>query len=187
MPGRDWRVFRYPFLQEGATESAREAVRAHLFEKGYRIARGDGRLRGLAVVPALRALRGRERRARDLERAARALPRAPRATELLDADALARELFGRPIRQILLLHAGAFTAEMIEDLLAEYEALGVRFISLDDALEDPAYHLDPRFARELGQPVPATRCESALQRRRPDVEVAAARRDRRALSLVGTR
>jgi peptidoglycan/xylan/chitin deacetylase (PgdA/CDA1 family) len=144
----DWRVFRYPFLQEGATPSAREAVRAHLFARGYRIAQVTvdfedwewfpvyARCAGPGAEHDLEALRA------DFHEAAR--------KELLAADQRARVLFGRPIRQILLLHAGAFTAEMIDDLLAEYEALGVHFISLDAALEDAAYRVDPRFTASWG-------------------------------------
>lgn len=55
------------------------------------------------------------------------------------ADAAARDLFGRPIPQILLLHVGAFDAVMIDDLLSQYEKLGVRFVSLDEALRDRIY------------------------------------------------
>ena len=75
-----------PVPAGGRDASAREAVRAHLSERGYRIARGDGRLRGLAVVPGVRALRGRGTRSeRDLE-ALRADYRAAARDELLDAD-----------------------------------------------------------------------------------------------------
>ena len=71
---------------------------------------------------------------------------------------------------------------MIDDLLAEYEALGVRFISLDDALEDSVYRIDPRFARELGRTF-LEQVRARPRRRRPRLEVAAAPRDRLALSL----
>lgn len=147
-PRQDWRVFRYPFLQEGATESAREEVRQHLFTRGYRIAEVTIDFEDWQWFPSYArcSQSGSERDLRTL----RALYRAAARKELLAADALAHQLFGRPIRQILLLHAGGFTAEMIEDLLQDYEALGVRFVSLDAALEDSAYQLDPRFARTWG-------------------------------------
>jgi len=148
--GRDWRVFRYPFLQEGASESAREAVRAHLFARGYRIAEVTVDFEDWQWFPAYARCAGAGT-AKEVDEL-RALYRNAARDELLAADALARRLFGRPIRQILLLHAGGFTAEMIEDLLQEYEALGVRFISLDTALEDSAYQLDPRVARGFGSP-----------------------------------
>ena len=145
---RDWRVFRYPFLQEGATESAREAVRAHLFARGYRIAQVTVDFEDWEWFPVYARCSGAGSE-RDVD-VLRADYREAARAELLAADARARELFGRPIRQILLLHAGAFTAEMIEDLLAQYEALGVRFISLDAALEDSVYRIDPRFAASWG-------------------------------------
>ena len=144
----DWRVFRYPFLQEGATPSAREAVRAHLSERGYRIAQVTVDFEDWEWFPVYARCAGAGS-GHDLE-ALRAEYREAARTELLAAVERARALFDRPIRQILLLHAGAFTAEMIEDLLAEYEALGVRFISLDAALEDSAYQIDPRFTASWG-------------------------------------
>jgi len=148
VPGRDWRVFRYPFLQEGATQSAREAVRARLFARGYRIAEVTVDFEDWQWAPSYARCRG-EGSEREVG-ALRRLYLAAARKELLAADALARQLFGRPIRQILLLHAGAFTAEMMDDLLREYDALGVRFVSLDDALEDPAYRVDPRVASSWG-------------------------------------
>lgn len=144
----DWRVFRYPFLQEGVTPSAREAVRAHLFAHGYRIAHVTVDFEDWEWFPVHARCSGANA-GRELAEL-RAGYREAARTELLAADERARALFGRPIRQILLLHAGAFTAEMIDDLLAEYEALGVRFISLDEALEEPAYRIDPRFTASFG-------------------------------------
>jgi peptidoglycan/xylan/chitin deacetylase (PgdA/CDA1 family) len=149
-PGRDWRVFRYPFLQEGTSREMREAVRSQLFERGYRIAEVTVDFEDWEFFPtyvrcadsanahAIEGLRQRYRRAA--------------RESLQSADDLAHSLFGRPVRQVLLLHAGAFTADMIDELLQEYESMGVRFISLDDALRDSIYQLDPRFARKWGSP-----------------------------------
>ena len=50
----------------------------------------------------------------------------------------------RPIKQILLLHIGALVALTLDDLLSAYEAQGVRFIPVRDALEDPVYGIDPK-------------------------------------------
>ena len=98
-PGRDWRVFRYPFLQEGATQSAREAVRAHLFARGYRIAEVTIDFEDWQWFPAFARCSG-EGSEHDVD-ALRVLYREAARKELLEADALARQLFGRPIRQIL--------------------------------------------------------------------------------------
>lgn len=146
--GAEWRVFRFPFLQEGPTERAREAMRAQLAARGYRIAEVTIDFEDWQWFPSYARCQGEGSTAGVAE--LRALYRDAARKELIAADELGRSLFGRPIRQILLLHAGSFTAEMIETLLRDYEALGVRFISLDDALEDSAYQLDPRFARSWG-------------------------------------
>ena len=65
------------------------------------------------------------------------------AAELRWADGAGRELYGRPVRQILLLHAADFTATMMDTLLTVYEKGGARFISLDEALRDPIYATEP--------------------------------------------
>jgi peptidoglycan/xylan/chitin deacetylase (PgdA/CDA1 family) len=151
VPGRDWRVFRYPFLQEGTSQETREAVRSYLFARGYRIAEVTVDFEDWQWFPIFaRCTRGNVDE-RGVDKLRVRYRRAARDT-LLESDRLARHLFGRRIRQVLLLHAGSFTAEMIEDLLDEYEAMGVHFVSLDDALQDSVYHLDPRFARNWGSP-----------------------------------
>jgi peptidoglycan-N-acetylglucosamine deacetylase len=148
--GHDWRIFRYPFLQEGTSQDAREALRQYLFSRGYRIAEVTVDFEDWQWFPIFRRCSG-EADDRDLDKLRARYRRAARDT-LLDSDRQARGLFGRRIRQVLLLHAGEFTADMIEDLLDEYEAMGVRFVSLDDAMQDSVYHLDPRFARNWGSP-----------------------------------
>jgi peptidoglycan-N-acetylglucosamine deacetylase len=149
-PDHDWRVFRYPFLQEGASEATREALRQYLFARGYRIAEVTVDFEDWQWFPIFHRCAGPADE-RDVDKLRARYRRAARDT-LLDSDRQARTLFGRRIRQVLLLHAGEFTADMIDELLDEYEALGVRFVSLDDALQDTVYHLDPRFARNWGSP-----------------------------------
>jgi hypothetical protein len=63
---------------------------------------------------------------------------------LIAADAAARELLGHSMRHILLLHAADFTSVMIDPLIRAYQKRGVRFISLDDAMADPAYQAQPQ-------------------------------------------
>ena len=42
-----------------------------------------------------------------------------------------------------LLHIGAFDARMFPDLIALLRARGFRFITLEQAMSDPAYQTDP--------------------------------------------
>ena len=49
------------------------------------------------------------------------------------------KLFGRNIRQILLLHANAINADFLNELAMMYERNNYKFVSLSKALEDKAY------------------------------------------------
>jgi peptidoglycan/xylan/chitin deacetylase (PgdA/CDA1 family) len=139
---RTWRVFRYPFLREGADLASRAAFREHLARRGYRIAPVTIDFEDWAWnAPYARCL------ARQDRRALAALERSflESASVFLHwADAAARALFGRRIPHVLVLHAGAFDAHIIDKLLALYEARRVRFVSLEYALADPVYASEPQ-------------------------------------------
>ena len=51
----------------------------------------------------------------------------------------AEQIVGRPIPQILLIHANALNADWLEPLLAALAERGYAFISLEEALADPVY------------------------------------------------
>jgi hypothetical protein len=59
-------------------------------------------------------------------------------------------LFKRPVKHILLLHIGAFDAEMLESLIQLYQKKGVKFISLTEAVTDEIYKIDPKVAGKWG-------------------------------------
>jgi peptidoglycan-N-acetylglucosamine deacetylase len=144
-PAEHRRMFRYPYLREGATPSDRDAVRGVLREREYRVvpvtvafydwewndtyvlcttARGADALARAFVEAGLRALRWSEH--------------------------TGRTLVQRPIKEILLLHANAIDAMALDDLLSAYEAHGVRFIPVEDALDDPVFEIDPGPAGREG-------------------------------------
>jgi len=140
-----WKIFRYPFLREGADAATRQAVRAHLASHGYRIAE-------VTIDPWDWAYNDPYVRCWDaMSDAARAAMRANLVAEarakLLSAADAATAIAHRPVRQILLMHLGAIDADAIEALLTSYEAAGVRWIPLADALADPIYAEDPKGTR----------------------------------------
>lgn len=55
------------------------------------------------------------------------------------SESLSRTLFGREIKQIVLLHANALNASCLDSLARMMRRRGYSFISLDDALRDEAY------------------------------------------------
>jgi hypothetical protein len=52
---------------------------------------------------------------------------------------LSAKLFGRQIKQVLLLHANSINADHFGDLVAMLKRRGYKFITLADALTDSAY------------------------------------------------
>ena len=54
-------------------------------------------------------------------------------------EGASRTLYGREIPQILLIHDNLINSLVLDSLLADLEARGYRFVSLTDALSDPAY------------------------------------------------
>jgi hypothetical protein len=57
----------------------------------------------------------------------------------LKARAAARKIAGRDVKQILMIQANQLTSDLLDELLRWYKAMGVRFISIDEALSDPFY------------------------------------------------
>lgn len=138
---RAWKVFRYPYLREGKDLESHAAIRRGLIERGYRLAPVTIDFYDWAYNQAY--LRCLEQKREDATPALKESFIDQAAAELRWADGAARQLTGRPIKQILLLHVGHFTGEMLEELLTTYEKQGARFISLDEALGDPIYASEP--------------------------------------------
>ncbi|HWA32858.1 MAG TPA: polysaccharide deacetylase family protein, partial [Cyclobacteriaceae bacterium] len=60
------------------------------------------------------------------------------------------DLFGRNITQILLMHANTINAVCLPDLLAALRRNGFEFVSLAEALKDPAYQTMDNFVGRAG-------------------------------------
>ena len=65
-------------------------------------------------------------------------------------EGVSRELLGREIAQVLLLHANALNADYFPRLAAMMKARGYRFVTLEDALRDPAYARPDTYVGEKG-------------------------------------
>jgi peptidoglycan/xylan/chitin deacetylase (PgdA/CDA1 family) len=146
--GTSWRSFRYPYLRQGFDEASSRRVRDHLAQGGYQIAEVSIDFWDWDYqAPYVRCLDEKS----ELGVAALRRTYIERATEMLDWHrAAALDAFGRPIAHVLLLHGGVFTAEMIDELLDAYEARGVVWVTLDEALADPVYRDVPLPPRTHG-------------------------------------
>ena len=163
-PGAE-RWFRHPLLHAGADRARKERLAAHLRERGYRVApvTVDNQEWVYAAVYADARARGDEALAdRVAEAYLEHLEAATRFYERLSVD-----VFEREIPQVLLLHANLLNAERLESVIEMLALRGYVFVSLQDALEDPAYsrpdtYVGPRglswlqrWALEDGVDVPA--------------------------------
>ena len=126
--------FRHPFLHTGNTLEAKQEVEEFLARRGYRIA--PVTLDNSEWIFA---------RAYDLAKDAAARKRIGQAyivymdAKLAYFEDQSRKLFGRDIRHILLVHANALNADWFGALAKSMKKRGYAFITLDGALEDPAY------------------------------------------------
>jgi len=146
--GDEWRWFRYPYLHEGDTLDKRRSVRAGLRERGYRIAQ---------VTLDYEDYLWNSPYARCLGKADSASVRQLRSTYLMIASAYmeagrktARMVFGRDISHVLLLHLGAFSDNILPDVLALLQQKGFELVTLEEAQKDPAYHSDPDAPSRYG-------------------------------------
>jgi len=146
------RVYRYPYLDEGDTLEKRNAVRDYLFIHGYRIAEVSIDYYDWAWNAAYSRCIAQHDDKSIAWLKAKIVDAAERS--LYASRAVAEEEFGRDISHILLVHVGAFDAMMLGTILKDFRARGVRFISLDDALADPVYKMNPNFAYKIGLTFP---------------------------------
>lgn len=135
---RTLRYFRFPFLHAGDTSEKKEAIEAVLAERGYTIAPvtidNDEWLFARAYARAY--MRG------DAAYMQRRIESA--YVEWLEAvvahfETWSVDVIGYEIPQVLLLHANQLNAAAFDDVASMLERRGYRFISLEEALEDPAY------------------------------------------------
>ncbi len=146
--GRKLRYFRHPFLHVGLELDKRRAFEAFLAARGYTVAPvtidDDDYVYAAVYADALR-------------RGDRALASTVGEDYLRYMDTVfsfveevSRNLTGREIRQVLLLHANALNADYFSRLAGSMEKRGYRFITLEEALGDEAYGLPDSYVGRGG-------------------------------------
>jgi peptidoglycan/xylan/chitin deacetylase (PgdA/CDA1 family) len=141
--GRAVRFFRHPYLHTGRDLDTRDRFDRFLAERGYRVAPVtiDSDEYVFAAAFDRAAARGDTAAAREI--AAAYVPYMEAKVAYFERNA--RDLFGREIPQVLLVHANMLNAERFGDLAAMFERRGYAFVPLDSALADPAYSTPDRF------------------------------------------
>ncbi len=135
--------FRYPFLHAGKDLATKQAIQQFLQAHGYRNAPVtlDDSDYMFAVVYAKALVAGDSQKANRV----RGLYLAYMESILVFFEARSIEVTGHEIRQILLIHASQLNADAMPDLLAMMRRRRYKFVSLERALEDPAYALPETY------------------------------------------
>jgi peptidoglycan-N-acetylglucosamine deacetylase len=148
MDHQNWHWFRYPYLWEGDTLEKRRAVRQYLKDHKYHIAQVTLDFEDyLWNAPYTRCAEKNDAASIEWLKSSY-LSTAAEYVGL--GQQMAKLVYGRDIRHVLLLHIGAFDALMLPQLLDFMKKQGFKFVTLAEAEKDPAYKVDPDMALKDG-------------------------------------
>jgi len=143
LPGyRRW--FRFTYLREGNTPEKRDGMRSFLAAQGYRNAYVTLDTSDWRLNDKLEEVLTQNPDA-DLAPIKAAYLAHVRQRALAYRD-LSRQLQGRDIAQVLLLHHNLINALWLDDVLAQFRQMGWTFVTPADAYADPVYRLQPERA-----------------------------------------
>ncbi len=146
--GMKLRYFRHPYLQTGLSLEIKEGLNAFLSEHEYTIAPVSIDNSDWAFSAAYdNAVLKRDRKLKKKIGEAY-VPYLEAKTDYWERQSL--KLFGREIKQILLLHANSINADYFDDVAKMYKKRNYNFITLEAALKDEPYKLPDKFTGRGG-------------------------------------
>jgi peptidoglycan/xylan/chitin deacetylase (PgdA/CDA1 family) len=140
--------FRHPFTHTGPTAEIRNALNKFLATRGYRVApftiENSDYIFSAAYEKAQQANdEAQAVRLRDTYLAY--------SSKMMDwFESLAKDDFGRDIPQVLLIHSNTLHADALDALLTGIEKRGYRFVTLNEAMKDPAYASQDDYVGKYG-------------------------------------
>ena len=146
--GQKPRYFRHPFLHTGRSLEVRDGLVAFLKEHGYEVApvTVDNYDYVFAAAYDRSVAAGDAAQTASVEGAY--LDYMEAAVAYYEQQSLA--IVGREMAQTLLLHASALNAATLDGLVGRLRKRGYRFVSLEEALKDPAYDLKDEYIGAAG-------------------------------------
>ena len=146
--GQRPRFIRHPYLHTGLSLAIRARVDSALSARGYRVAPVTIDDRDWEFAEAYEE--AIERRDAGLKERIATAYLAYMDVVFGYYEAESRSLLGREVPQILLLHSNALNADRFGALAGMMARRGYRFVTLDQALGDPAYRLPDRYTGPKG-------------------------------------
>jgi peptidoglycan/xylan/chitin deacetylase (PgdA/CDA1 family) len=140
--GKKLEYFRHPYLHMGASLETKQGLQAFLDKQGYLVAPvtiddADYEYAALYTRPEFRDRVRKEY-----------VPYMESVVAFFEQRSV--EVVGREIPQVLLIHASQMNADLMPDLLAMFKRRGYSFVTLRQALADPAYSLPESYVGRGG-------------------------------------
>ncbi len=142
----NYRYLRFPQLHEGNDPRKKKRLRKALYRASYQIAHVSVKTSDFAFNPPYIDHEGDAQTVEFLKKLY--LDHVTQSLEYSEEQAL--KVFGKPITQILQLHTGIATAIFLPDLISLLKERGYGFVSLPEALADPAYQTEEDYVGPLG-------------------------------------
>ena len=141
--GRKLVWFRYPYLDSGTTPEVHQAIMDFLEERHYRVAHVTVDYKDYSFAGAYT----RFLRAGDSETAERIKQAYLDQVDVgFDhAEKVSREVFGREIPQILLIHCNELNSVTLRDSIARMRNRGYQLVTLEEATRDEVYQRPDTF------------------------------------------
>jgi peptidoglycan/xylan/chitin deacetylase (PgdA/CDA1 family) len=146
--GKTLRYFRHPYLQTGLSLQVKADLGVFLKEHGYTIA--PVTIDNADWIFASAYDKAFDTGDKDLmKRVGEAY--VPYMESKIDYwERQSFKLFGREVRQILLIHANFINSDYLDDLAKMLKKRGYEFVTLAEALKDEAYLLPDTFIKRAG-------------------------------------
>ena len=146
--GMPYRFYRHPYLSAGDNLKIRRDLDAFLKSHNYTIAPNTITYQDYTFSGAYEAAmkKGDIHLAKRIREAY--LPYTLSRWEAAERQSMA--LFGREIKQILMVHANRINADSFDEVAKAMQDRGYVFISIDDAMKDPVYARPDSFDGKVG-------------------------------------
>ena len=142
------RYFRSPGLHTGATPEAKQGLDQFLKAHGYVQAPVtiDNSEWVFATVYGAAMTRGDDELAEKVRNAY--IPYMESVVAFFEERTA--EVVGREIPQVLLVHANSLNADVAPELIAMFQRRGYQFVSMEEALRNPAFRLPDTYVGKVG-------------------------------------
>jgi peptidoglycan/xylan/chitin deacetylase (PgdA/CDA1 family) len=140
--------FRHPFTNTGDTREKKEAIEKFLAARGYKVTPHTIENSDFIFNVAYVLAQQKNDAALAQRVGAAYLDFTVAATEF--AEKISPQIFGREVPQTLLIHANDLNADCLDEMLRRFEARGYKFVSLDEAMTDPAYQTKDTWVGNTG-------------------------------------